>query len=116
MAQYDTIIIGAGHNGLVCANYLARKGQKVLVLEASESCGGLAATREFHPGFHASAAHTIGHFSRKIASDLKLCQFGFDLKSKPLIDVGLDVSGDHVMVEGHGLSELQREHIGMLSD
>lgn len=104
MAQYDTIIIGAGHNGLVCANYLARKGQKVLVLESSETCGGLAATREFHPGFHAAAAHTIGHFSRKIASDLKLSQFGFDLKSKPLTNVGLDVSGDHVMVEGHCLS------------
>jgi phytoene dehydrogenase-like protein len=55
--RYDSIIIGAGHNGLVCATYLAKSGQHVLVLEASTTPGGLGASREFHPGFHASVAH-----------------------------------------------------------
>ena len=45
--RYDSVIIGAGHNGLVCAAYLARAGQRVLVLEAAEVAGGLAADREF---------------------------------------------------------------------
>ena len=47
MATYDSIIIGAGHNGLVCATFLARAGQRVLVVEARDSAGGLAAEREF---------------------------------------------------------------------
>jgi phytoene dehydrogenase-like protein len=104
VAQYDTIIIGAGHNGLVCANYLARKGQKVLVLESAQTCGGLAARREFHPGFHAAAAHTMGHFSQRIASDLELSRYGFDVKANPLTNVGLNLNGDHVVDEGHSLS------------
>ena len=48
MDQYDSIIVGAGHNGLVCAAYLALNGKSVLVLEAADVPGGLAATREFH--------------------------------------------------------------------
>ena len=52
MDRFDTVIVGAGHNGLTCAAYLARSGQRVLVLEASAQVGGLAAGREFHPGFH----------------------------------------------------------------
>ena len=46
MTAYDTIVIGAGHNGLVCAAYLAKAGQRVLLLEAAESAGGLTADRE----------------------------------------------------------------------
>ena len=48
--SYDTIIIGAGHNGLVCATYLAKAGRKVLMLEANEQVGGAAITREFSEG------------------------------------------------------------------
>ena len=48
--QYDAIIIGGGHNGLVCAAYLGKAGRSVLVLEAAEQLGGLGATREFAPG------------------------------------------------------------------
>ena len=78
MQDYDTIVIGAGHNGLICATYLAKKGQRVLVLEASETLGGLAATREFHPGFKVSVAHTVSHFSSKIARELNLPKHGFN--------------------------------------
>ena len=52
-----TIVIGGGHNGLVCAAYLARAGHRVTVLERMEQVGGMAATREFAPGYKASLAH-----------------------------------------------------------
>ncbi|MCP5091216.1 MAG: NAD(P)/FAD-dependent oxidoreductase [Gammaproteobacteria bacterium] len=103
-ARYDSIIIGAGHNGLVCAAYLARSGQRVLVLEASDSPGGLAANREFHPGFHASVAHSISHFSQKICSDLELVSHGFESTSKPLPTVGLSTVNEHVVVHTGSLS------------
>lgn len=100
MPLYDTIVIGAGHNGLVCASYLARGGQRVLVLEASALPGGLAADREFHPGFHASVAHSISHFSGQVAKDLKLSPQGFaeDRQSLPLVALGTDKR--HVVVDG----------------
>jgi phytoene dehydrogenase-like protein len=98
LQQYDTIIIGAGHNGLVCAAYLARKGQKVLVLEASETLGGLASTREFHPGFKASVAHTLNQFSPKIAADLQLERHGYAGAGAALPTVGLGRDGKHVQV------------------
>ncbi|MEE9574899.1 MAG: FAD-dependent oxidoreductase, partial [Gammaproteobacteria bacterium] len=47
---FDAIIIGAGHNGLICAAYLAKAGLKILVVEANEQVGGAAITREFSPG------------------------------------------------------------------
>jgi len=53
--RYDSIVIGGGHNGLVCATYLARARRSVLVLEAAERLGGAAVTREFAPGFKVSA-------------------------------------------------------------
>ena len=53
--SYDVVIVGAGHNGLACAAYLARAGRSVLVLERREVVGGRAVTEEFAPGFRASA-------------------------------------------------------------
>ena len=55
------MIVGAGHNGLVCATYLARAGRSVLVLEAAEEVGGAAVTREFSPGFRVSAGAHLLH-------------------------------------------------------
>ena len=103
MNRYDSIIVGAGHNGLVCAAYLAKNGQKVLLLESSDRLGGLAASYEFHPGFKVSVAHTISHFSSKIAKDLKLDSFGFKT-SQPLPTIGLDRAGDHITVHGGSVS------------
>jgi phytoene dehydrogenase-like protein len=94
--RYDSIIIGAGHNGLVCAAYLAKSGQRVLVLEAADAAGGLGRSREFHPGFHASAAHSISHFSEKVARDLDLAAHGFELTSLPTI--GLSTNKEHVVL------------------
>ena len=69
-ARYDSIVVGGGHNGLVCAAYLARSGRSVLVLEASERVGGAAITREFAPGFSVSAcAHLLHAALRSVLGD-----------------------------------------------
>jgi len=102
--RYDSIIVGGGHNGLVCAAYLARSGQRVLVLEASDTPGGLAASREFHPGFHASVAHSICHFSSKVADDLKLAAHGFESDSKPMPTIGLGADSEHVSLHDGSLN------------
>ena len=116
MQHYDTIIIGAGHNGLICATYLAKKGQRVLVLEASDSPGGLAATREFHPGFKASVAHTISHFSEKIAKDLNLAAHGFTSAAVPMATVGLNLTGEHVILDGAGVSGVSDSDVSSYRD
>jgi len=95
--RVNSIVIGAGHNGLVCAAYLAKKGQSVLVLESSDTPGGLAASREFHPGFRTSVAHAIKHFPRKIIKDLALESFGFGGQAESLPTVGLSLDGSHVV-------------------
>ena len=102
-SKYDSIIIGAGHNGLVCAAYLAKSGKRVLVLEAADTSGGLAASREFHPGFHASVAHSLSHFSSKVASDLKLSEYGYEATAKTLPTIGLSADKEHVVVHAGSL-------------
>ena len=93
MTSYDSVIVGAGHNGLVCATYLALAGQRVLVLEASCEAGGLASTREFHPGFKVSVAHTLSQFSSKVIDDLQLKSHGLDLSGAFMNTVALDLRG-----------------------
>ena len=98
--RYDSIVIGAGHNGLICATYLARKGQRVLVLEAKNIVGGLAAKHEFHPGFSASVAHSISHFPEKIARDLNLEAHGLKSNVESILTIGLAADGNHVVLNG----------------
>ncbi len=77
MGEYDAIIIGAGHNGLVCAAYLAAAGLKVCVLERRDVVGGAAVTEEFHPGFRNSvAAYTVSLLNPKVMRDLDLVGHG----------------------------------------
>jgi phytoene dehydrogenase-like protein len=73
LGHYDVIVIGAGHNGLVTAGYLAKAGRRVLVLEARNWVGGAAVTEEIFPGFKVSTvADGAGYLSDKVRRDLKL--------------------------------------------
>lgn len=63
--QYDAIIIGAGHNGLICAAYLAKAGGKVLVLERRPVIGGACVTEEVWPGYHVSTASYVMSLMQK---------------------------------------------------
>lgn len=79
MAQqtYDAVIVGGGHNGLVCAAYLAKAGLKVMVLERRGVAGGAAVTEEFHPGFRNSvASYTVSLLNPKVILDLELPRHG----------------------------------------
>ena len=76
--RYDALIIGGGHNGLVCAFYLARAGLKVRVLERRHVVGGAAVTEEFHPGFrNSTASYTVSLLRPKVIADMKLHDRGF---------------------------------------
>src|ERR1700761_4564822 len=73
----DALIIGGGHNGLVCAAYLAAAGLKVTVLERRAVVGGAAVTEEFHPGFRNSvASYTVSLLNPKVIRDLELARHG----------------------------------------
>lgn len=77
MSETDVLIIGAGHNGLTCAAYLAMAGLRVKVVERRTVVGGAAVTEEFHPGFRNSvAAYTVSLLNPRIMADLKLAEHG----------------------------------------
>src|SRR5882757_9145802 len=80
MNETDVVIIGAGHNGLTCAAYLAMAGLRVRVVERRTVVGGAAVTEEFCPGFRNSvAAYTVSLLNPQIISDLKLSDHGLKL-------------------------------------
>lgn len=77
MSETDIVILGGGHNGLVCAFYLARAGLKVTVLERRSVVGGAAVTETFHPGFrNSTASYTVSLLNPKIIADLELARHG----------------------------------------
>src|SRR5689334_24853813 len=78
--SYDIIIVGAGHNGLVTAAYLARAGMRVLVLERRDVVGGACVTEELWPGFKVSTAAYVNSLLRpEIIRDLELKKYGFEI-------------------------------------
>jgi len=80
MNNYDAIIIGGGHNGLICAAYLAKAGRKVLVLERREVLGGAAVSEEMYPGFTFSvASYVVSLFRPHIIRELELAKRGYEI-------------------------------------
>lgn len=75
MSQH-TVVIGGGHNGLIAANYLARSGIQVTLLEARGSLGGVVGRHEFMPGYSSALSNSIGSFEASIFTDLELEKFG----------------------------------------
>jgi phytoene dehydrogenase-like protein len=108
---WDAIIIGGGHNGLVCAAYLAAAGLKVRVLERRHVVGGAAVTEEFHPGFrNSTASYTVSLLNPKVMHDLKLAEHGLKVVERPFSNFLplSDQPGDYIKVGG-GLAVTQAE-------
>ncbi len=92
--NYDAIIIGAGHNGLVTAAFLAKSGKKVLVLERRDVLGGATATEEIFPGFKFNTgAHDAGLFLPEIVKKLDLQQYGLEFIESPAAACALQPDG-----------------------
>jgi phytoene dehydrogenase-like protein len=99
VGNYDAIIVGAGHNGLVAAAYLARAGKRVLVLERRSIIGGIAATEEIFAGFkYSTCAHLAGSFSKQIVVDLDLKKYGFELLDLDPLLFAPTVDGNSLLI------------------
>ncbi|MCY3883947.1 MAG: NAD(P)/FAD-dependent oxidoreductase [Gammaproteobacteria bacterium] len=81
----DVIVVGGGHNGLVCACYLAKAGLKVRIFERHTEVGGAAVTEEFHPGFrNSTASYTVGLLDPEVIRDLELYAHGLRIVPRPM--------------------------------
>ncbi|WP_181703470.1 phytoene desaturase family protein [Chthonobacter albigriseus] len=104
--SYDALIIGGGHNGLVCANYLARAGLKVAVLERRSIVGGAAVTEEIAPGFKASIfSYLMSLLHPRIIRDFELKKHG--LTVLPCSDMVSPIDDDSYIVFSDDMAKTQ---------
>src|SRR5690606_12537830 len=93
---FDALVVGGGHNGLVCGAYLARNGLKVKVLERRGIIGGAAVTEEFHPGYRASTfSYLMSLLHPRIIRDLELARHG--LHVLPCSDMYSPLDDDYIV-------------------
>ena len=107
--RYDAVIVGGGHNGLVCACYLAGAGLRVRVLERRAVVGGAAVTEEFAPGFrNSTAAYTVSLLTPKIVRELRLADHGLRIVERPFANF-LPLPDGRSFKLGPTLPDTQRE-------
>jgi len=107
--KFDAIVVGAGHNGLVCSALLAKAGKKVLVLEANEQVGGAAVTREFTDGYSVSAcAHLLYQLQPEVRKELKLAT---PLASEDMTTIALGNDGKHVRLKTDSVEGVSDEDV-----
>jgi phytoene dehydrogenase-like protein len=106
--RYDALVIGGGHNGLVCAFYLARAGLKVRVLEARDMIGGACVTEEFAPGFrNSTASYTVSLLRPQVIRDMKLADHGFRIIERTISNF-FPLQNDYLKLGG-GTARTQAE-------
>ncbi|WP_315759999.1 NAD(P)/FAD-dependent oxidoreductase [Sphingomonas sp. Y38-1Y] len=109
MERYDALVIGAGHNGLVCAFYLARAGLSVKIVEARGVIGGAAVTESFHPGFrNSTASYTVSLLQPRIIADMRLHDRGLRIVERPLANF-LPLPDGRSLSIGGGMAATQAE-------
>ena len=105
MSDLDAVVIGAGHNGLVCAAYLGMAGLRVRVFERRGVVGGACVTEEFHPGFrNSTAAYTVGLLQPKVIRDLKLNEHGLRIVERRVQNF-LPLPDGRYLLTGEGRTE-----------
>src|SRR4051812_14680168 len=110
MSKGTVAIVGAGHNGLVCAFYLARAGFNVQMFERRGVVGGAAVTEEFHPGFrNSTASYTVSLLHPSIIADVRLeSSYGLRILERPISNF-LPLDDQRHLKMGGGLAKTQAE-------
>jgi phytoene dehydrogenase-like protein len=107
-ATSDVLIIGAGHNGLACAYYLAAAGMKVTLLERRAVVGGAAVTEEFAPGFrNSTASYTVGLLNPKVIEDMRLYQHGLKVVLRRMDNFLPTLGSDYLLSGRDGLTRAE---------
>lgn len=109
---FDAVVVGGGHNGLVCAYYLARAGWRTCVVERREIVGGAAITEEFHPGFRNSvASYAVSLLHPKIIEEMGLARHGLKIVIRPMAYFVPEENGRHLLLgrnEAENLETIRR--------